>query len=60
MPGANFLERRLGEVVRKNSSSRHLEVREEEGTFYGSLLKAVTEFFNTFFERLAPDLTAGG
>jgi len=36
------------------------EVMEQEGAFFESLPPAVLEFFDTFFDRLAPDPTAGG
>lgn len=36
------------------------EVVEQEDAFFESLPLAELEFFNTFFERLAPDLAAGG
>jgi Ca2+-binding RTX toxin-like protein len=36
------------------------EVIEQEGAFFESLPPAVLRFFGTFFERLAPDPTAGG
>jgi len=36
------------------------EVVEQEDAFFESLPLAELEFFNTFFERLAPDPTAGG
>jgi hypothetical protein len=36
------------------------EVMEQEGAFFESLPPAVSEFFDTFFDRLAPDPTAGG
>ena len=36
------------------------EVMEQEGAFFESLPPAVSEFFDTFSDRLAPDPTAGG
>lgn len=36
------------------------EVVEQEDAFFESLPLAELEFFNTFFERLARDPTAGG
>jgi Ca2+-binding RTX toxin-like protein len=36
------------------------EVLKQEQAFYESIPPATLEFFNTFFERLAPDPTAGG
>jgi hypothetical protein len=36
------------------------EVVEQEDAFFESLPLAELEFFNTFFEMLAPDLAAGG
>jgi hypothetical protein len=35
------------------------EVFEQEGAFFESLPPAVSEFFDTFFDRLAPDPTGG-
>ena len=35
------------------------EVLEQEQAFFESIPQAVTEFFNTFFDRLAPDPTGG-
>ena len=36
------------------------EVLEQEQPFYESIPPAELEFWGTFFERLAPDPTAGG
>jgi hypothetical protein len=36
------------------------EVREQENAFYETIPPAELEFWGTFFERLAPDPTAGG
>ena len=36
------------------------EATEQEEAFFESLPPAVSEFFDTFFDRLAPDPTAGG
>jgi hypothetical protein len=36
------------------------EVVDLKEAFFESLPPAVSEYFNTFFDRLAPDPTAGG